>query len=90
MPYSGSTPWRYGDSNACRKLSPAHAVQRSERSDAGVSRFLTLLGLRQARTSFSHGLSFQGYLVGVVYQAIQDGVGQGRIADCVMPVVWGR
>ncbi len=43
--------------------------------------------LGQACVAFSHGFSSQMYLVGVVDEAIQDGIGQGRIIDEFMPVI---
>ena len=38
----------------------------------------------------SHGFSFQGDLVGVVYESVQNGVGEGGIADGVVPVFEGE
>ena len=35
---------------------------------------------------FAHGVSLQGEPVGVVDEAIEDGVGDGRVADGVVPV----
>ena len=39
---------------------------------------------------FSQGFSFQLYLVGIVDQAVEDGVGQGGVAEEVMPVCEGE
>lgn len=36
--------------------------------------------------TFTHGLTFEIELVGVVHQSIENGVGQGRIAEVLMPV----
>ena len=39
--------------------------------------------------TFSHGLTLQMDPVGVVYEAVQDGVGESRITDDVMPMING-
>ncbi len=39
--------------------------------------------------SFSHGFSFEGDGVGVVDQSVQNSVGEGWIADDVVPVLDG-
>jgi len=36
---------------------------------------------------FSHRASFQIYFMGVVNQAVEDGIGDGRIPDMFMPVL---
>ena len=57
----------------------------SERSDAG---FLFLLRSRSARQlclSLPHGFTFETDLVGVVNQAIQNGIRQGGVTDHAMP-----
>ena len=75
-----------GGSTGSLPLIPWQGCHRSERSDAGF--FLLLLDLcsvRQPCLAFTHGFSFQIDLVGVVDQAIEDGIGQRRIADHVMP-----
>ena len=48
-----------------------------------------VVGFRQGRTDFSHELSFQIDFVGVVNQAVQDGIGQCQIADMLDPVFNG-
>jgi hypothetical protein len=42
-------------------------------------------GARQFRIAFAHGSSFEIDLVGVVDQTVEDGIGQGRIADELVP-----
>lgn len=37
---------------------------------------------------FSHGSSLHFYFMGVVNQTIEDGVGDGRITDMLMPVLY--
>ena len=39
---------------------------------------------------FAHGFSFEIYLVSVVYEAVEDGIGQGGIADDVVPFFDGK
>jgi len=39
------------------------------------------------RNVFSHRTSFQVYFMGVMNQAIEDGIGDGRVADMFMPVL---
>ncbi len=46
--------------------------------------------LRQLISAFSHRFSFQIDLVGVVYEAVEDGVGKGGIADPFVPVLDGE
>ena len=36
--------------------------------------------------AFTHGLTFEIEFVGVVHQSVEDGVGQGGIAEVLMPV----
>ena len=38
-----------------------------------------MIGLGQRSVSFSHRFSFQVELVGAVYEAVEDGIGQGRV-----------
>ena len=50
-------------------------------------------GLRQALTlggRFAQAVSLQGEAVGVVDEAVEDGVGDGRIADDLVPVIDGQ
>jgi hypothetical protein len=44
-------------------------------------------GFYLSQVSFSHGISFEGDFIGVVKQAVQDGVCEGWVAYEVMPVV---
>ena len=46
-------------------------------------------GGRQLCVTFSHGFSLQFDPVSVVYETIQNGVGQGRIADGFVPMLNG-
>ena len=49
-----------------------------------------MTSLSQRSESFAHGFSFQVELVGVVHEAVEDGVGQGRITDGVVPLLDGK
>ena len=40
--------------------------------------------------SFAHGFSLEGNLVRVVDEAVEDGVGQGGVANDLVPVVDGN
>ena len=44
-------------------------------------------GGRQFRVTFSHGFAFQVDPVGGVHEPVEDGIGQGVIADDLMPVI---
>ena len=69
---------------------PEQSCHPSERRDAGFALLLGTGGARQLCLAFSHGLSSQIDLVSVVYQPIQDGVSQRRIADDRMPFIDGQ
>lgn len=58
----------------------------SERSGAILALLLGTGGARQLGLTFWHGLFSKIDLVGVVNQAIQDGVGQRRITDHSAPL----
>ena len=49
-----------------------------------------MTGLGQRSMSFSHGFSLQVELAGAVYEPVEDGVGQGRVADGVVPLLDGE
>ena len=61
---------------------------QSERSDAGVAllRGGGWVGQRPG-PAFAQRLAFEGDAVGVVDQAIEDGIGEGGVADDVVPVL---
>ena len=59
---------------------------RAERSDVG-KRTLRRLGRWGQPLSLPHGFSVYSQPVGVVDQAIENGVRQGGIANAVMPVI---
>ena len=44
-----------------------------------------VFALSQDCLRFSHGFSLQGYLVCVMNDPVEDGIGGGRFADAVMP-----
>jgi len=48
---------------------------------------LKLFVLSQIGFRFVHRVSIQIYGIGVVNQPIQDGIGQGSVADNFMPVI---
>ncbi len=43
--------------------------------------------LGQCRLSFAHGVALEGNLVGVVDQPVKDRIGEGRLANRLMPVL---
>ena len=45
-----------------------------------------MIGLGQVVVFFSHGFSFQIERVGVVHEAVEDGIGECGIADDVVPL----
>ena len=49
-----------------------------------------MVGLGQRSSCLSHRVSFQVELVGAVHEAIEDGVGQGRLSDDIMPFFKGE
>jgi len=61
---------------------------QSERSDAGGA--LLLGGGRRGQLgspALAHGLALEGDAVGVVHEAVEDGVGEGWVADDLVPVL---
>ena len=60
-----------------------------ERFGGGREVFLSPL-LVALRTDFAHRFAFELELVGVVNQAIEDRVGNGRTGDQVMPAIDGH
>ena len=46
-----------------------------------------MIGLGQLFSLFSHGLSFELELVGVVHEAVEDGIGESGVADRFVPVI---
>ena len=61
-----------------------------ERRDARGRNYLLWGGfLRQCRLKFAQGLAGQSERMGVVDQAIEDGIGQGRMAEGLVPVGHG-
>ena len=63
---------------------------QSERSDArGWNCLLLGVFLRQGWPKFSQGLAGQGERMGVMDQAVEDGVGQSGIDEVfMMPLYW--
>jgi len=39
----------------------------------------------QGKLLFSHGFSLEFQSIGIVYDSIHDGIGQGRISEKLMP-----
>jgi len=66
---------------------------KAARGGSDVTRDAALLlrrrGRRQFGVTFSHRFSLQNDPVGVVNESVQDGVGEGRIADDVVPMIDG-
>ena len=79
-------------SDACRSVIPVDADHRSERSDAGPGLCAGLIGMGQGWGAFglSHRLSFQVEGVGVVHEAVEDGVGERGVTDDLVPVFGGE
>ena len=46
-----------------------------------------MISLGQLFSSFSHRLSFELEVVGVVHEAVEDRIGEGGIADRIVPVI---
>ena len=61
-----------------------------EQSDAGFYINLRLLTLSQIGFLFAHRFSFQIDSICIVNKPIQDGIGQSRITDNLMPVLNGQ
>ena len=62
----------------------------SERSDAGVRLCRSVIGLGQWSFLLSHGASFEFELVGVVNETVEDRVGEGGVAERIVPVLDGE
>ena len=62
----------------------------SERSDAGVRLCRSVIGLGQWRLHLSHRISFELEFVGVVDEPVEDGVGEGGVAEQVVPLLDGK
>lgn len=43
-------------------------------------------GRRETGVALAQGLPFEGEVIGVMHQAVEDGIGQGGIADELMPM----
>ena len=80
----------------CEYAASRHLGPRDVRHPVGAKRRWWILVLshssemRSRRLGFSHRLSLQADLVGVVDEAVEDGVGQGGIADVLVPVFDGQ
>lgn len=75
---------------ACRSPVPAQAGRGRSKATLGIRLSLTRRGCCQARPRFPEGPALQGELMGVMHQPITDGVGEGRIADALVPVADGE
>jgi transposase len=63
---------------------------QSERSDAGLALLLGVGCNSQVfRLSLAHRLALEGDPIGVVHQAVEDRIGEGRIPDNLVPVLDG-
>ena len=52
-----------------------------------VDRFLVNYLFKVNLIYFSHGISFEDNFMGIMNQAVEDGIGDGRVADSLMPMV---
>ena len=85
--HSGEVDHRFrckADHRFRSKWSPVGAKRRGVGIMSCGDRFGSRFGV------FSHGLSFEVELVGAVHEAVEDGIGQGWVADDVMPVLDGK
>ena len=67
-----------------------HPAGQSERSDAGVALLVRGALCRQFLHPLSHRIALEVDPISVVHQAVEDGIGQGWIADQFVPVVHGH
>ena len=74
-------------SGARRPLIPGEGVRKSERSDVDFFINLRLFVLSQIRFLFAHRFPFQINSICIVDEPIQDGIGNRRITDNLMPVI---
>ena len=51
---------------------------------------LEVIGLGERSSCLSHGFSLEVELVGVMDEAVEDGVGEGGVADHGMPALHGK
>jgi len=86
-PATQSTLIRPGFPRASGHPFHGHSAGQSERSDAGLA--LLVRGARRGQflRPPAHRFALEIDPVGVVHQAVKDGIGQGRIADQFVPVV---
>ena len=80
-PATQSTLIRPGIPRTSGHLFHGHPAGQSERSDARVALLVRGARRRQFLRPFAHRLALEVDPVGVVHQAVEDGIGQGRIAD---------
>src|SRR2546427_9869961 len=70
---------------------PPGAVCRHRSAATLGGTLLVCIGFAcQPRPLFAHGFSFQGNLVRIVYQTIEDSIGERRIPEGLMPVLDGE
>ena len=69
---------------------PAPGGLLSSSADGSVQLAGTASSCGRLAASFAQDLSFQGQAVGVVDQAVEDGIGDGRVADDLVPVLDGQ
>ena len=86
-PATQSTLIRPGIPRTSGHLFHDHSDRQSERSDAGMALLFRGARRRQFIRPFTHRFALEVDPVSVVHQAVEDGVGQGRIADQFVPVV---
>ena len=86
-PATQSTFIRPGIPRTSGHLFHDHSDRQSERSDAGLALLVRGARRRQFLRPFAQRFALEIDPIGVVHQAVEDGVGQGRIADQFVPVV---
>ena len=70
----------------CPTLSPREAAEASFAINAGLSGFLFLFAFRLLGSCLAHGLAAQLDAMSVVHEPVEDTVGDGGIADLLMPL----
>ena len=67
-------------------LSPTEAAEASVASKAGLSGFLFLFAFCFLGSCLAHGLAAQLDTMSVVHEPVEDTVGDGGVADLLMPL----
>jgi Diguanylate cyclase, GGDEF domain len=64
-----------------------HSADSADSGQAFLSCVLFDVKFGTVGSGFAHALALEGDAVRVVHEAIEDGVGDGRIGNCVVPVI---